>query len=124
MSIDKRRFACNSLLVSERQYFLYSHSSINNFLSAIIDGTISGYPLSNLFKDDAEYISSVMYVPIDNTKFGTFTLVNMKLGKASIPTQAYEYGRIYPYIYYFYLRIDKKFNNFLDFAPYTKIRIK
>lgn len=97
------------------------------FMRDLLNGTIRGqdYTVSNLFQTNSEYLVKILYFPMDLRRvlYGNFTTsTTIGLGKLDCNYTAYEITR-QKVVKLFSLNITRKYNNFLDFSPYTKIKL-
>lgn len=86
--------------------------------------------LNYLFTEPAQFFISLKAYPFDITEYynNSLTLQKVKMGKAQMKVgdQDVSAPALYGYPQYKYLgkfKIQRKFNNYLDFSPYTKIEM-
>lgn len=93
----------------------------------IINGTITGYGLQDFFQENSDYIVSFKYYPFPITRlYSVAPAGDLHLGKASF--SSYQVNGIQrpsskPISKWFTFSVTRTYNNFLDFAPYTKITL-
>lgn len=132
--MDNRRY---SLIVSDALHSenIYFTQGIEQFIMDYVHGTIKDYSISNFFNKNSDYVTSVKYIPLDIKKFtmdGTLQpTAQILLGKNAITNYNNFYelqssaitSSLLPKIQFFTLTIPRNHNNFLDFNPYTRIRL-
>lgn len=115
---------------SEKVYVL-SDSTVNQFFTDLTNGTISGFGVANFFMQTSDYVTKLHYIPIDISKFaygglhtgGSIILGNKTLTDYSFDTPVVS-GEWLPSIKLFETgTITRTLNNYLDYEPYTKIKI-
>ena len=86
--------------------------------------------LNYLFTEPAQFFVSLKAYPFDIKEYynNSLTLQKVKMGKAQMKVgdQDVSAPALYGYPQYKYLgkfKIERKFNNYLDFSPYTKIEM-
>ena len=86
--------------------------------------------LNYLFTEPAQFFVSLKAYPFDIKEYynNSLTLQKVKMGKAQMKVgdQDVSAPGLYGYPQYKYLgkfKIERKFNNYLDFSPYTKIEM-
>ena len=86
--------------------------------------------LNYLFTEPAQFFVSLKAYPFDIKEYynNSLTLQKVKMGKAQMKVgdQDVSAPALYGYSQYKYLgkfKIERKFNNYLDFSPYTKIEM-
>ena len=123
---------------STEQPYLCTAGALTRFLQDLIGGAIGGYSLSSLFQDNSSYITRALFIPFDLTKMyntsqmGTGTFI--RIGKKEdLDASTYSYDaqhRVYSTngikltlnnFKWFTVNVSRRFNNYLDFNPYTKI---
>lgn len=124
--MDNREFAVNGSLAS-RMLTCLTLNTVQEFLVKLIDGQISGYALASFLQNDSDYVSSLMYFPLDLTLFlkTSYTEQRINIGKiqATVQDDVKRVGQWHNSLKLFELNITRYFNNFLDFAPYTKLKV-
>lgn len=120
------------------QPYICTKGAFSLFLNDIVCGDINGYALSNLFQDHASYVVRALFFPFDLTKLYNYTLFtdntyNIKIGKIDVNASTYSYDDSHRVAgvsdlstsgtkpKWFEVNVTRTYNNFLDFAPYTKI---
>lgn len=139
MSINLTRVEELFKTPSTEQPYLFTPTSFRLFLMDLIGGDISGYGLSGLFQDNASYVSKAMFFPFDLSKIYNLTELTsgmwIRLGKITIDSANYSYDTTHKVhqidglknvssCKWFEVTISRTHNNFLDFAPYTKIMLQ
>ena len=86
--------------------------------------------LNYLFTEPAQFFVSLKAYPFDIKEYynNSLTLQKVKMGKAQMKVgdQDVSAPALYGYPQYKYLgkfKVERKFNNYLDFSPYTKIEM-
>lgn len=139
MSINLTRVQELFKTPTTEQPYLFTPTSFKLFLMDLIGGDITGYGLSGLFQDNSSYVSKAMFFPFDLSKLYNLTeLTNtmwIRLGKITIGASTYSYDTTHKvhqidglkgvsYCKWFEVTVTRTHNNFLDFAPYTKIMLQ
>ena len=121
------------------QPYLFTPTSFKLFLMDLIGGHINGYGLNGLFQDNASYVSKAMFFPFDLSKMFNLTELQsqmwIRLGKITINGANYSYDTTHKVhqidglkgvssCKWFEVNVTRTHNNFLDFAPYTKIMLQ
>ncbi len=128
MSIDTTKYANYYATPSEFSYLL-DWSQSWTILDNLIKGTLTGYDVSGFFQSNSDYVTNLRYYPFEVSKICNDVLqstTGLHLGKAS-------FTQFTPYIIrnqssapvkkWFEFSLSRYFNNFLDFAPYTKVKL-
>ena len=96
----------------------------------IIDGTLNGYGIADFFQENSDYIVKFLYYPFAISKlFSLSTAGDLHLGKKTFTSYPYMYTIRRPdnnnpaLKYWFTISPQRRFNNFLDFEPYTKMTL-
>ena len=108
---------------SERIWFT-TYANAQSFFGDIIDGTVSGYSLTGLLNNDSDYVVKGIYYPIKIDGFistGGSTSTHIIVGKKITSTDADLISGMDAYQSICSFTITRQHNNFLDFAPYTKM---
>ena len=105
-----------------------THGLAVEFVNKILDGTVTGYSLSSFFQEDSDYIVGITYYPIRTDLFITgqiTTLQTVTIGSklATLSDYTKEIVTYANFISLGSVTINKQFNNFLDYEPYTKVRL-
>lgn len=139
MSINLTRVSELFKTPTTEQPYLFTPTSFQLFLMDLIGGDISGYGLSGLFQDNSSYVSKAMFFPFDLSKLYYLTELGsqmwIRLGKITIGASTYSYDTTHKvhqidglkgvnYSKWFEVTVTRTHNNFLDFAPYTKIMLQ
>ena len=116
-----------NITMPQRSEIIYkiSQTTLNTFLTDLTAGTISGYNLTNFFTEMSSYVTKIIYFPVDTTKFANWlpTGTSIVMGNKSFSYSNNELQYMYTYVKYFEFSPSRQFNNFLDFAPYTKYHL-
>lgn len=117
-----------NVLEPQRSELMYkiSQYQLNAFLTDLTAGTISGYNLTNFFTELSSYVTKVMYFPIDVDKFAivpSATSPDIIMGNKSFSYENTPINFMLEKTKYFEFTPSRNFNNFLDFAPYTRYRL-
>lgn len=125
--MDSRNFLINQPNANRSEYlaFFKIPQTFNTFIRDLIRGDIGGYKLSDFFTENSDYVTRVVYYPFDISKFfyGGTTNVNLAIGKKEYNKyNLVQPNAIIPWTM-FRTTIYRKFNNFLDFEPYTHISL-
>lgn len=110
-------------------YQLATWDVASNILYAILDGTITGYGLTNFLQNDSDYVTRMMYFPflLDNfcvnspTATTTFKIgsVNATVPGSATVGNALKYKE---YIKWFEVSASTH-NDFYEYEPYTRYRL-
>lgn len=106
--------------------YLMNWADSTTFVQQLMDGTITNYSISGLFQNDNDYVVGIDFYPFDVAHFfGSLipATVNVVIGKKSTSFTAHDAGSVANALKIFSISISRQFNNFLDFAPYTKMKI-
>ena len=139
MGINTTRTYELTRVPTTEQPYLLTADSLSSFLNDIISGDITGYSISNLFQDNSSYVTKAMFFPFNLTNlYNTTNLTSgmyLCLGKLQKDVANYVNGTNKQIrqvnrmvttdanLTWFKFTVTRNFNNFLDFAPYTKIYI-
>ena len=124
--MDNYTYGVNGTMPS-RHHTCMDFATVSEFLRKILDGTVTNFSLASFFQQDSDYITGIQFFPIDVAKFidGSVTANNVIIGRELAPTtnpvkQVVNWKN---YIQIFSLTITRTFNNFLDFEPYTRMKL-
>lgn len=113
----------------ERLYF-DNTTLTNTFLNDLIAGTVTDFSITNFFTNITDYVTAVKYIPLNLAKFlsGDQQFGSEYLHLGTQVFTDYQFKTIYPKtwqakIQLFTKTISRTHNNFLDFAPYTKVSL-
>ena len=129
MSIDKRY----TTIYNNYATWCYGMnlSYLLSLQSALIDGSITGFDVSNFFQQNSDYVVSFKYFPFDiNRMFVLNENSNLFIGKKEVTTFPNMNTILRPtatkpaILKWFTFQPVRVHDNFLDFAPYTKITIQ
>ncbi len=129
MAIDSGTYTIYNQHVTTWRY-ICDWSIINQLLSDFIKGTISGYSLADLFSNNSDYICDIKFYPLRLELLTNGTPVaenSITIGKKTgLSYSCYRIGTngvLKPYYKLFSKSLTRTFNNFLDYAPYTKYKL-
>lgn len=129
MAIDSTNFNIYTNHITTWHYIM-DYSVVTSLQNDLIKGTLSGYNVSDLFSNNADYFISVMWYPIKIHQFvvGTPTaLTKIQVGKKTdLLYSCYTLGangKQLPAYKLASISLTREFNNFLDYAPYTKYKL-
>ena len=127
MAIDTYQFKLYSNNNLEYKY-LVTFSKLCATIQKLMDGTIQGWYQSNFFQEHSDYVVRAMYFPIDWSKYypvytQNYKDANIRLGKVSTTIDGFSLDYQNGPVKVIEKQIDRYFNNFLDFEPYTKIKL-
>lgn len=98
-----------------------------HFMADLLSGNISSndYAVSSFFQQNSDYLEKLIYFPLDVRlclwgDFNHFTTLG--LGKKDCNYSCYEVTEI-KNVEFFNFTVNRIHNNFLDFAPYTTIKL-
>lgn len=111
-------------LRSELVYFTTSFNSMNDFMTDLCDGVLGTFGWDDLFTSKSEWVTSISFLPINVSIFGTLGQEYIVLGNKTLTTYTnfYTFGGATPssYLRVFGFRVTGIHDNFLDYAPYTR----
>ncbi len=129
MAIDTQDYNIYKQHVTTWKY-IFDWSVLNSLLNDLIKGTITGYSISDLFSNNSDYFISVMWYPlkvelfIDGTPATTSSItIGKKTNLAYTCCEFGSNGKQKPAYKICTISLTREFNNFLDFAPYTKFKL-
>lgn len=124
--MDNYQYGVNGAIPS-RYHTCVDFTTISEFLLSVLRGTITDFALSSFFQQNSDYIANVNFFPIDVSKFidSSITQNSVVIGKKLSPTtnSVKQIVQWKNYVELFTITINRIFNNFLDFAPYTRVKI-
>lgn len=122
--MDNTNYLIYTPTKSAYQYLL-NPSQVNQFCGELADGTITGFDITGLFQDTNDYVVSINYYPVNLSLFCNTnnTSSNIILGKVTTDVTGFDVTKQLPYYYMGDFTLARYHNNFLDFAPYTKITL-
>lgn len=128
-----------SLPIPSELIYLIPVGSMVKFLDNLINDGFSSSFVSNFFTSQNEYVVGMKYFPLDLSFFESDSPENfaIKLGKSTLANDYHTrqinavgtaYGGtkntyLYNFVQIFNVTINRIHNNFLDYAPYTKIML-
>mgnify|MGYP003290117292 CR=1 FL=1 len=125
MAIDTTSYLGYRQTVNEWCYGM-DYSTLIGLQSDIIDGTVNDYDISSFFQSNSDYFVHWRYYPFAINKICDITAnVNPTIGKKTFNnyTMCSITNVIAPIKKWFDFTISRSHNNFLDFAPYTKVTL-
>jgi len=124
--MDNYAYGINGAIPS-RIHTCMDYATVSEFLQKILSGAITNYALANFVQNDSDYIAGVKFFPIDVSKFlsSSVTGNNIVIGKSLCPTtnavkQVVQWKN---YLKLFSVTFSRYFGNFLDFEPYTRLKV-
>lgn len=124
--MDSYAYGVNGALPS-RHHTCMDLATVSEFLRKILDGTVTNFSLASFFQQDSDYITGVKFFPIDVSKFinSSISANNVVIGSELAPTtnQVKQIVTWKNYVQIFSLTITRTHNNFLDFEPYTRMKL-
>ena len=123
MGVDTKSYAVMENTPFEYLYAL-KWNDVYSLLLKIVRGTLTGF-VTDIQQNTEDYILGITYYPFNLSYFGTFQEENLCIGKKVFSDLKYKtitmrkvinIGTVY--------RRSREFNNFLDFAPYTKMTLQ
>ena len=130
MSVDKRIYGeLQAVRRSEIVQFI-SSSVLQTFLTDLTSGTVSGYALADFLNNKSEWVSKILYLPIDYEKFipsgSPLTTGYLFMGNHQytdyVVKEMGTVGQLFQIKYFSYTPV-RTHGNFLDFEQYTSIQI-
>lgn len=104
----------------------YVPSYPDGLMGDIINGTITNYAIADFLQSNSDYITGLKFFPLDIERFmiGEQTAYPI-IGKNTITTynDFKDWTTWDSYLKIVEFTIARTFNNFLDYAPYTKIQL-
>ena len=125
--MDNYAYYINGGSIPARFHTAVDAATVSEFLQALLSGTIQNYVLANFVQNDSDYVSGIKFFPIDVAKFisSSATLKNIVIGKALFATtNDTKHVVVWKnYLKIFSVTFSRYFNNFLDFEPYTRLKV-
>lgn len=124
--MDNTVYLVNGTLPS-RYHTCVDASTVSEFLRSVLNGTVTQFSLNSFFQQDSDYIAGVKFFPIDTDKFigssvsQNTIVVGSKLASTTNSVKSVVYWK--NYVQLFSLSIARTYDNFLDFEPYTRIKL-
>lgn len=124
--MDNTTYVVNGNMPS-RTHTCADAETMFDFLHDILSGTLTDFSLASFFQQNSDYITSISFYPVDTNLFigasATLSVIPIgnKLATATNPVKSVVYWK--NYVQLFSLSIARTFNNFLDFEPYTRIKL-
>ena len=123
MGVDSRNFAPLQNTPFEYLYAL-RWDSMYSLLLKIVRGQLTDF-ITDIQQNTEDYILSVTWYPFNLSYFGVFSNRTLTIGKKTFSDLTYKSVRMKPVIPIARVpRRSREFNNFLDFAPYTKMTLQ
>lgn len=121
--MDNRTYNIYKPTNSAYQYII-SESSLNLFISKLVDGTITQFDVQGFFQNNNDYVSSITFFPF-NISFlvSTGTAQTIVIGKAQTTISANPITSQNAYVQIGSFTRSRRYNNYLDFSPYTKMTL-
>lgn len=130
MSIDTREYPHYNYPVNSTKYYACVFAQAEQFIHDIIDGTLSGFDVSALFQNSRDYVSNIRIYPFNINKIYSVSVTpesTFMLGKKALTSSDYQFYSTglssIPNKKWFSFTLTRYFNNFLDFNPYTQIKL-
>ena len=128
MAIDNTYYRVYYQSNAEYKYRL-TYGNANELIRLLIEGTLTNYQVGDFFQQNSDYVTRILFLPFYimhffpeyNTNYKDDTLHIGKLDATVITTQ--NLMRPLPSLKLFEFSVARKFNNFLDFAPYRKLKL-
>ena len=125
--MDNYAYFINSGSIPARFHTAVDAPTVSEFLQALLSGTIQNYTLANFVQNDSDYVSGIKFFPIDVAKFisSSATLKNIVIGKVLFATtNDTKHVVVWKnYLKIFSVTFSRYFSNFLDFEPYTRLKV-
>ena len=125
--MDNYAYYVNGGSIPARFHTAVDAATVSEFLQALLSGTIQNYVLANFVQNDSDYVSGIKFFPIDVSKFisSSATMKNIVIGKALFATTNDTKHIVVwkNYLKIFSVTFSRYFNNFLDFEPYTRLKV-
>ena len=128
MGYDNTNFKVYSQTCTEHKYYL-TYANINTFLQQIMNGAYSGWQATNnFFQNTSEFITSIIFYPFSIMHYFPQYTTNYKdakiyIGNVLSNIDAIDLVLPLPTLELFSFSVTRRFNNFLDYAPYTKFTL-
>lgn len=101
-------------------------TELEHFLDDYVSGTVSSFKVSEFFRSTSDYVTDLFFLPVDLSKWGTINTDYVYIGNHQYTDYACKHfmSDIYASsIQLFSFTVTRQFNNFLDYAPYTRIKL-
>ena len=124
--MDNTTYVVNGNMPS-RTHTCVDATTLFDFLHDILSGTLTNFSLASFFQQNSDYITSISFYPVDTNLFisasATLSVIPIgnKLATATNPVKSIVYWK--NYVQLFSLSIARVYDNFLDFEPYTRIKL-
>ena len=124
--MDSNLYAINQQIPTRVQSCM-SYFAMKEFLTMLLSGAITSFWQGSFFQQNSDYVSSISFVAINPTPFiqSSETDKYVKIGSQTA-TLSENVKRVTMWknsVKLFEVTITRYFNNFLDFAPYTKLKL-
>ena len=124
--MDSNLYAINQQIPTRVQSCM-SYFAMKEFLTMLLSGAITSFWQGSFFQQNSDYVSSRSFVAINPTPFiqSSETDKYVKIGSQTA-TLSENVKRVTMWknsVKLFEVTITRYFNNFLDFAPYTKLKL-
>lgn len=124
--MDSNLYAINQQIPTRVQSCM-SYYAMKEFLTMLLDGSITSFWQGSFFQQNSDYVSSISFIAINPTPFieSSETDQYVKIGSQTA-TLSENVKRVTMWknsVKLFEVTITRYYNNFLDFAPYTKLKL-
>ena len=124
--MDTNLYAINQQIPTRVQSCM-SYFAMKEFLTMLLSGAITSFWQGSFFQQNSDYVSSISFIAINPTPFieSSETDQYVKIGSQTA-TLSENVKRVTMWknsVKLFEVTITRYFNNFLDFAPYTKLKL-
>lgn len=130
MSRDTKSYTLYQAMTKSSYPMLFDSSNISNMENFLNDfltgGVVSPTNTDNIFMNVAEYITDIFFLPVDLSKWGTINTDYVYMGGhqfTEYPCKHFMSDIYGTSIQLFSFTVTRQFNNFLDFSPYTRIKL-
>lgn len=134
MGIDKRNYGDQYYVQSSATLYRITGTEAENLLSDLCDGTFNNFSITRsvgvngidtLLSNSSDYIVNLMYMPLNSSFFevGGTSTTSIVIGNKTSSYQGNLFTLMKTNVKLFEKSFSRTFNNFLDFAPYTKYEL-
>ena len=125
--MDNYSYYINGGSLGSRIHTVVDPATVLEFMTALLSGSIQNYSLANFVQNDSDYVSGIKFFPVDVSQFisSYSSLQLITIGKVLFHTTNATKNVVSwkNYVKIFSLTISRYFSNFLDFEPYTRIKV-
>ena len=129
MGKDNRNYTLYQGMTESAYPMLFNSTNVTHlehFLDDYVSGVVTSFSVSNFFTSTSDYVADLFFLPIDLSKWGTLTNDYVYIGNHQYTD--YECKHFMSDVYsssieLFSFTFTRKYNNYLDFAPYTRIKL-